>query len=215
MKSPKASIQCTTNLLHYFREELKVALDRVGLQSSENTEAYLVYLLQSFVRIDPVLREDLGFQRAAGLMLGDAMNQPGELKIEAYRRLGDASLFNCGFFDAHLTRRGAVTSQYYRNIGRIAYGQLSDLLLVKRSGEIFHQIYEELSAKFDRFVDALQWLGRESKPAGREFDKPGPAPFESEQDVLDPLEKLRRGEHLNFEDLKRAGWIVGADHKKN
>lgn len=215
MKSPQESIQCTTNLLHYFREELKIALERVGLRSSENTEAYLVYLLQSFVRVEPELRQDLGFERAAGLMLGDAMNQPGELKIEAFRRLGDASLFNCGFFDAHLTRRGAVTSQYYRNIGRIAYGQLSDLLVLKRSGEIFRQIYAELAAQFDAFVQALQYLGRGSKSAKREFARPSGAPKGSPQAGEDPMAKLRRGERLNFEDLRRAGWVSGADPTKN
>src|SRR5690554_5555251 len=205
MKSPQESIQCTTNLLHYFREELKIALERVGLRSSENTEAYLVYLLQSVVRVEPELRQDLGCERAAGLMLGDAMNQPGELKIEAFRRLGDASLFNCGFFDAHLTRRGAVTSQYYRNIGRIAYGQLSDLLVVKRSGDIFRQIYAELSAQFDAFVEALQCLGRGGAPGATS----------TSQEFEDPMAKLRRGERLNLEDLRRAGWMPGTDFKKN
>lgn len=215
MRSPQESIQCTTNLLNYFREELKISLERVGLKSSENTEAYLVYLLQSFVHIDPELREDLGFQRAAALMLGDAMNQPGELKIEAYRRLGDASLFNCGFFDAHLTRRGAVTSQYYRNIGRIAYGQLSDLLVFKRSGGVFHQIYEELSAKFDAFVQAFQWLGRGEKSTKRAFETPEAAPLHPHQNQCDPLAKLRRGERLELDDLKRAGWVSSAGFKKN
>lgn len=215
MKSPQEPIQCTTNLLQYFREELQTALKHVGLHSSQNTEAYLVYLLQSFVRVEPELRQDLGFERPAGLMLGDAMNQPGELKIEAFRRLGDASLFNCGFFDAHLTRRGAVSSQYYRNIGRIAYGQLSDLLVVKRSGEIFRQIYAELSAQFDAFVQALQYLGRASKSDKRDLSRPSAAPKGAPAGGEDVIAKLRRGERLNFEDLRRAGWVSGADPTKN
>jgi hypothetical protein len=208
MKESQESIQCTNNLLNYFRQELRVAFDGIGLQSSENTEAYLVYLLENFVRLDPQLSEDVGFQKAAALLLGEAMNSPGDLQIEAYRRLGDASLFNCGFFDAHLTRRGAVTSQYYRDVGRIAYGQLSDLMMLKRSGGVFQQIYEELAAQFDAFVEAFKRLGdRPDKPRRESILNRGGSQY-------GPLEKLRRGESLDLEDLKLAGLVPANTTKK-
>ena len=202
MKDSQGSIQSTSNLLNYFREELKAAFDDMGLKSSENTEAYLVHLLENFVRLDPQLDEELGFQKPAAFLLGEAMNSPGEQRIVAYRRLGDASLFNCGFFDAHLTRRGAVSSQYYRNMGRIAYGQLSDLMMLKDRGGIFQQIYEELSDKFDGFVEAFKFLGRPEKT--REGRDPSPV-----------LQKLRRGESLDLDDLKRAGLVPPNTTKKD
>lgn len=194
MKNSESSIQSTTNLLNYFRGELKDAFEYMGLCSSESTEAYLVHLLESYVRLESELAEELGFEKPAAFLLDEAMNSPGEARIAAYRRLGDASLFNCGFFDAHLTRRGQVTSQYYRNVGRLAYGQLSDLMTYKSSGGIFQQIYEELSDKFDAFVDAFKWLGR----AEGERDRTAASAV---------FDKIRRGERVELDDLKLAGLV--------
>ena len=194
MKGSNGPIQSTANLLNYFREEHKGAFDHIGLRSSENTEAYLVHLLDGFTRVDPKLLEAVGFQKPAAFLLGEAMNTPGEERIVAYRRLGDVSLFNCGFFGDHLTRRGTVDARYYHEVGRIAYGQLSDLMHSKRSGGIFQQIYEELAAKFDAFVEAFKCLGSRAK------DQP-------EADSQTVLAKLRRGEHVDLEDLKIAGLV--------
>ena len=202
MKGPQGSIQSTTNLLNYFREELKAAFNALGVDSTEDTEAYLVHLLENFVRLDPKLAQEVGFQKPAAFLLGEAMNSPGEQRIVAYRRLGDVSLFNCGFFDAHLTRRGTVSSEYYRNVGRIAYGQLSDLMMFKDPGGIFQAIYEELAAKFDGFVEAFICLGRPRKTQkGRD-----PSPV---------LQKLRRGESLDLDDLKAAGLVPENTTNKN
>ncbi len=194
MKGSNGPIQSTANLLNYFREELKGAFDHIGLDSSENTEAYLVHLLESFVRVDEQLADEVGFEKPAAFLLCEAMNSPGEQRLVAYRRLGDASLFNCGFFDAHLTRRGRVSPEYYRNVGRLAYGQLSDLIGRKPSGGVFGQIYEELSAKFDAFVDAFKCLGH---------DRKGPA----DRSAAAVLEKLRNGERVDLDDLKCAGLV--------
>lgn len=202
MSDSQGQIHSNVNLLNYFRDELQLAFDRVGLESSENTEAYLVQLLRNFVRLDPQLSQEVGFQKPAAFLLGEAMNSPGEERIARYRRLGDVTLFNCGFFDKHLTRRGTVSSEYYRNVGRIAYGQLSDLMLVKKSGEIFQEIYEELSAKFDAFVDAFKCLGGESK-------------VRDERDAQGVLEKLRRGESVDLDDLKCAGLVPKNTKPKN
>jgi hypothetical protein len=201
MKDSQGSIQSTGNLLNYFREELKVAFNDIGLDSSENTEAYLVHLLEGFVRFDALAQQEVGFQKPAAFLLGEAMNSPGEQRIVAYRRLGDLTLFNCGFFDAHLTRRGTVSSEYYRNVGRIAYGQLSDLMRFKEPGGIFQQIYDELAKKFDAFVDAFKFMGSSQKT-------------QRGSDASAVLEKLRRGESLDLDDLKLAGLVPQNTEKK-
>lgn len=199
--SKKGPIESTTNLLNYFREELKLAFDDLGLESSENTEAYLVYLLQNFARLDPQLVQEVGFNKPAAFLLGEAMNSPGEQRIAAYRRLGDASLFNCGFFADHLTRRGTVSAQYYRNVGRLAYGNLSELMGFKQPGGIFTQIYRELAAQFDAFVEAFERLGRGTKAR-------------SASDASALLAKLRRGESVDLDDLEAAGWLPAGSSKK-
>jgi hypothetical protein len=121
--------------------------------------------LDTFSRSKPQSTEALGFDKPAAFLLGEAMNSPGEQRIEAYRRLGDASLFNCGFFEAYLTRR-LVDADYYYGVGRLAYKNLRDLMSSKTSREgpdMFIQIFDELSVKFDTVVEAFQRLGHKMR----------------------------------------------------
>lgn len=158
MSQSDESIQTAPSLLVYFREELEEAFEKLDLDASEDTEAYLVHLLEGFTRIEPDFAEEVGFDKPAAFYLGEALNSPGDQRIEAYRRLGDASLFNCGFFEGYISRR-LVDSEYYQDVGRHAYHKLSNLLTFKRSNEMFRGIFGELAENFERVVEAFQWLG--------------------------------------------------------
>jgi len=158
MSSSHESIQTVENLLAYFREELDEAFEELDVDASEETEAYLIHLLEGFTRIEPDYAEEVGFDKPAAFYLGEAMNSPGDRQIEAYRRLGDASLFNCGFFEGYISRR-LVDSEYYQDVGRHAYRKLTNLMSVKRSDEMFRGIFGELAENFERVVRAFQWLG--------------------------------------------------------
>jgi hypothetical protein len=192
MSSTKKTIEKAADLLSFFRSELKSAFTEIGFETNENTEAYLAHLLEGFTRFDPQVDRDVGFSKPAAYLLCEAMNSPGERRMEAYRRLGDASLFNCGFFSEHLTRR-TVSAEYYRNVGQVAYQNLGDLMAHKNSGGMFQQIYHELAGKFDGFVEVLRFLGR------------GSAETDRSKRVL---EKLRSGESVSLDELRRAGLIV-------
>jgi hypothetical protein len=156
-------IEPVESLLGFFREELVAALDAQGVETSEETEAYLVHLLESYSRVDASKAEEVGFSKPAALLLEEAMHRSGEQRIEAYRRLGDAALYSCGFFEAHLERRG-VGGDYYRRVGRTAYSSLTDWMNLKQPGGIFELIYRELTAKFDDVVGAFTLLGDGGKP---------------------------------------------------
>lgn len=148
------------SLFEFFRSELNSAFDKLGLTTGDETEKYLVNLLENFVRLDNTNAEDIGFDQPAAYLLGDALNEGGDRRIEAYRRLGDASLFSCGFFEDHLEhRKEVVPLEYYRDMGRSAYSNLESLMKHKAPGGAFHRIYDELTAKFDTFVEAFQLLG--------------------------------------------------------
>jgi hypothetical protein len=192
MSSTKKTIEKAADLLSFFRSELKSAFTETGFEANENTEAYLAHLLENFSRFDPDTNRDVGFSRPAAYLLCEAMNSPGERRMEAYRRLGDASLFNCGFFSEHLTRR-TVSAEYYRNVGQVAYKNLGDLMAFKDSGGMFQQIYHELAGKFDGFVEVLRCLGR------------GSANTDRSKRVL---EKLRSGESVSLDELRRAGLLA-------
>ncbi len=147
------------NLLAYFHEEFSQAAQETGVETSEFTRAYIIHMLDGFTRLTPEMSEELGFTRPAAVMLSDAAYSGGEQRIEAYRRLGDACLYNCGFFAKRLTRRG-IKASYYERIGRSAYQDLGHLMRGKRTGGVFTQIFGELADTFDGVVATLRRMGR-------------------------------------------------------
>lgn len=150
-------IERVPSLLEFFRDEMTCAFEQMGVRTSEETEAYLVHLLDGYTRLDPESADEVGFDKPAALILEEAMSSAGDRRIELYRRLGDASLYNCGFFGAHITRR-SVSPAYYRKMGRTAYQNLGDMMGFKQPGGVFHAIFSELAAKFDGIVDAFRLM---------------------------------------------------------
>ncbi len=159
MTDSQCSIQQVDNLFQYFRSELSSAFERLGLSTSDETQTYLVHLLENFVRLDEKKAQDVGFEHPAAFILCEALSSAGDRRIEAYRRLGDASLFSCGFFEEYLDRSNSVVPlDYYRKMGRTAYSSLQDLMEFKAPGGAFHIIYDELTQKFDTVVEAFRFL---------------------------------------------------------
>lgn len=205
MTASHESIQTVDNLLAYFREELVRAFEEVDWEASEETEAYLVHLLKGFTRLEPNSAEEVGFDKPAAFYLGEAMNSPGDRRVEVYRRLGDASLFNCGFFDAYLAR-GLVNTSYYQGVGRLAYEKLSHLHKARRPAGPFETVFEELASNFDDVVAALQWVGRSLEqsdamsPPGSDIE---PLDVQHEDDDETTPEAYR--------SLQRAGGVAPPD----
>jgi len=158
--SDTQSLETATSLVAFFRDELSLAMKQTGTRTTEETEAYLVHLLEGYSRLNPQTAQDLGFDKPAAHILEEAMKSAGDKRIEIYRRLGDASLYNCGFFAERLERR--VGPGYYMQVGRTAYRSLSEMMTFKQPGGIFDQIFGELSDKFDGVVAAFKWLGGKS-----------------------------------------------------
>lgn len=178
-----------TNLVEFFQEELNEACDRLGLELTQETEAYLVHLLEGYTRVTPERSAELGFHRPAAFMLGDAVfGAPGE-RVEAYRKLGDACLYNCGFFDARLTRR-SVSASYYQRMGRDAYDNASTLMRSHGGGRAFATIFDELAEKFDGFVAAFRRLARRT---------------DAHDDAMALIQRWRRGEAVDLGRLVMIG----------
>ena len=163
MSAGDHGIEQVGSLQEFFREELTLAFQRTGLETSEETEAYLVHLLDGYLRVDADTSQELGFEKPAALLLEEAMSSVGDRRIEIYRRLGDASLYNCGFFRERLTRK--IGPEYYQQVGRTAYRSLEEMMGFKQPGGIFHAIYRELAAKFDEVVEALRIFGAKPAPS--------------------------------------------------
>jgi hypothetical protein len=131
----------------FFHEVVTDALEAVDLDASEPAGWYLVGLLGEFTRA-----------RLTDEPLGMKLAQPGEDLCDRVRNLkevGDTSLYVAGFFAESLTR-SLVDVDYYVGIGQSAYSQLARSLgAAPRAQRSIQEVYEELAAKFPRFVDVL------------------------------------------------------------
>lgn len=127
----------------FFHEVVTEALAAVDLDASEPAGWYLVGLLGEFTTAR-LPDEPLGVK------LASASHQP-EQRMRTLKEVGDASLYVAGFFTESL-QRSLVDVDYYVGLGQNAYSQLARSL--GRSKTI-GEVYEELAAKFPRFVDAL------------------------------------------------------------
>jgi hypothetical protein len=129
-----------TSLSEFFREVLIEALDTEGVSASEHTEYYLVGLLGEYAHTQ-ITSEPLS------LKLADTSS--GE-RVQALKEVGDTSLYVTGFFAKSL-ERGLVAPDYYISLGESAYRELSHRL----SSSSVAEVYDELAAKFPRFVEVL------------------------------------------------------------
>jgi|SRR5687767_4422261 len=127
----------------FFHEVVSDALTAVDLEASEPASWYLVGLLGDFTRA-----------RLTDEPLGLKLAQPGEDPADRMRNLkqvGDTSLYVAGFFAESLTR-SLVDVDYYVGLGQNAYAQLARSF---GAGKSITEVYEELAAKFPKFVDVL------------------------------------------------------------
>lgn len=170
MTHQAGAISSANDLKAHFRQELSEALTTLQIRATVDTEAYVVQLLDGFVRPDEARQRTLGFERSAALMLEEALDAEGERRITALRWLGDACLYHCGFFEAKLTRRG-VEAAYYQKMGRVAYGSLRDMLEVRRPQDVFTGIFRELESLFVPLVRALRHIAAPVLLRSREADE--------------------------------------------
>ena len=159
-----ASLITGMNMTEYFRDSVTNALVNQKVEAGEDTVCYVVNLLAYFTRADNL------FERtAAGVVLqplallyAEAVETANpEARRQLLRRLGDVALLISGLFSASLNRR-VVDIDYYIAMGGAAYGVLCDLDRGTARGRAFCAIYDELSRKFQVFVDVLSEVGESS-----------------------------------------------------
>ncbi len=74
------------------------------------------------------------------------------------RGLGDRALFDAGIFGDRL-RRGPMDVDYYGEIGRAAYADLSICLAEQVREQAWCQLFRELARDFRAFVELLAGVG--------------------------------------------------------
>jgi len=135
------------NLTEFFRDLLQGAMRSQEVSSSPDTEFYLVKLLEGFAHTD---RD--WFERPLALEYLESFHSPLPHRYGKLKRVADTALFVSGLFMESLHRK-LTSSDYYMQLGRTAYGQLSTL----SSGvsAIPGDLFAELEEGFPDFVRVL------------------------------------------------------------
>ena len=134
-----------------FKELVEGALDHQGVDNSEESTAYLVYLLESFVRQDTrIATAGTSPARPLAELLLSASQTPSAHSVTSLRFVGDLALFLVGFYADGLRRDIAGPACYIR-LGGSAYGILARSSAVAGAAALF----DELATNFVRFADVL------------------------------------------------------------
>jgi hypothetical protein len=135
------------NLTEFFRELLQGAMRTQEVRSSEDTEFYLVKLLETFAHA-----ERDWFDRPLALDYLESFHGPLPHRYGKLKRVADTALFVSGLFMESLHRK-LVSSDYYMQLGCTAYGHLSALAGGVGAGS--RDLFAELAERFPDFVRVL------------------------------------------------------------
>jgi hypothetical protein len=132
-----------------------------GCQLDEAMESYLVFTLMRFMR-----QHNLG-ANALALDFLDSREQPGSLRLEQLRDIGDQCLILSGLFPQRAQKR-LVRVSYYVKMGRSAYQHISTQIERTRA-----ELYNQLAETFVLLMDLLQTI--------REFNGPALQPIQAHE----------------------------------
>ncbi len=134
------------------------AENAIDIQLEQELESYLVFLLMRFTSKPATLSNILALQYIRCQTTDSAIRQ------EQLRDVGDQCLLFSGLFP-NIAERRQVKINYYIDLGRGAYLDLSDCLR-----DSFADIYAQLSTSFVPLMDVLQAirsLGKSASPLNR------------------------------------------------
>jgi hypothetical protein len=146
-----------SSVAEFFHEAVVDALGNQALETSEFTESYLVGLLGQFA-VEPITDEPLA------MMLAGVVGPAG--RVTALKQVGDTALYVAGFFAESLNRK-LVDADYYIELGGAAYRELAR----RMANSSVQAVYEELSAKFPRFVEVLAEVSSQVDFVGSDVGK--------------------------------------------
>lgn len=198
----KTALTLVTQPQDYFRELITDALTRQKVSIHPETEFYLVNLLNQFIQTDrlfPPTADGGAREEPLALMVKEALEQPQpQLQSQAFKQIGDVSLYIAGYFQDSLNRK-LVDVDYYIDMGGQAYKRVA----AKSEEEVLRETYAELAHKFASFVEVLAEVSDKTTP-------------KSETDLLRMYELwVRTKSGRAAKALQEAGILPNDSIKKN
>ncbi|MBN2359921.1 MAG: hypothetical protein JXR83_10745 [Deltaproteobacteria bacterium] len=149
----------------YFAGIVQQAVAERRVIVTDEVQFYMVRLLCEFMLSDRLYRldADSGHRErdALALLLARAESAPVDERVRLLKRLGDSSLYISGFFGESLAR-SLVDVEYYISMGGTAYGQLSEVLRLRRFVGATATVFAELAEKFRQLVEVLARVSLQS-----------------------------------------------------
>ena len=128
----------------FFRELVRNAMAAQHFTSEEETEFYLVHLLERHIRVPGEVLD-----RPLGVAFLEASNGDPGRRFERFRTVGDTALFVSGLFTDSLEGT-LVQPSYYVDLGRSAYARVAET-----SQRRIRELFESLAAQFSDLVRVL------------------------------------------------------------
>jgi hypothetical protein len=128
----------------FFRGLVQEAMQAQGFSSREETEYYLVQLLERHLR----MRGDL-LDKPLALLFLEATNVAGMERFQRLKLVGDTALFILGLF-ADCLERTVVQPVYYVSLGQLAYRRVADV-----GSPQIREMFEDLATQFTDLVRVL------------------------------------------------------------
>ncbi len=139
-----------------FAQLLAEAVSEQSVPPSPMALVYLLELLETRLRAPtPVAVEA---DSTLGETLMRARLERGPTRVAMLRALGDRTLFVAGIFGDSL-RRSLVGLDYYGEVGRAAYSDVSAHLAARAPEPIWSELFQELAQGFPTFVELLAGVG--------------------------------------------------------
>ncbi|MFN8791816.1 MAG: hypothetical protein ACK5Y2_10225 [Bdellovibrionales bacterium] len=180
----------------FFKEAVQDAFSRRSLKVPPYGQDYLVQVLEHYVVAehlhDAESTNELGERRPSTLaeLLLTAVHAEHATKVEMLKKIGDRTLYVCGFFGDSFQRK-IVDVDYCVEMGGTAYRLLAE----STRRDTLSQVYNLYSKRFHDFVEALNYISEKAN-------------LQSTDNVLRIYDRyLRTGSELAREKLKDLGIV--------
>lgn len=180
----------------FFKEAVRDAFTKRKIEAFPMAEDYLVNILEHYVIAAHLHeREDIAHQGqkkpttlAETLLI--AAQSEHSTKVDMLKKLGDRTLYVCGFFSDSFQRK-VIDVDYCAEMGGTAYR----ILAQSTREDTLCQVYTLYSKKFLAFVDALNYISEKSQ-------------LQSSNNVLRIYDRyIKTGSELAREKLSNLGIV--------
>jgi hypothetical protein len=190
------SVQLFISPKDFFKEAVRDAFSKRKIEAFPMAEDYLVNILEHYVIAehlhDSETTNELGQKKPATLAetLLIAAQSEHSTKVDMLKKLGDRTLYICGFFGDSFQRK-VIDLDYCAEMGGTAYG----ILAHSTKEDTLSRVYTLYSRKFLLFVDALNYISEKSQ-------------MQSSSNVLRIYDRyLKTGSELAREKLTHLGIV--------